>query len=70
MVFADVWMFICPLQVMWLQCGSCGSDCGHMIMTWVQSGHMITKKTMLQVLGYQPWIPVQDKKSKWQMMSA
>ena len=31
MVFADVWMSFCPLQVMWLQCRSHDSDHSHVI---------------------------------------
>ena len=60
MVFADVWMFICPLQVMWLQCRSHDSNCSHVISNlgpirshdWEESNATRT------------WIPVQNHKIK------
>ena len=39
------------LDVLFGPIGSHGSNCSHMIMIWVQLGHMIMKVM-------QPWIPV------------
>ena len=62
MVFADVWMFICPLQFMGCNVGHVVLYCSHMIMTWVWSGHVIMKKND----AMSPWIPVLTTSSKTQ----
>ena len=64
MVFADVWMFICPLQVMCLQCRSHDSSCSHMIGNL---GPIRSHDQEDRVLGYWPWIPVQNHKVKIKM---
>ena len=66
MVFADVWMFI------WVHYRSHGCDVGDVILS---HGHVIGNLgpirscdwEALRVLGYWPWIPVQNHKVKIKM---